>query len=121
MSGGNFAGRTGRGDGQSALGGDRGDHDRHHGHRREFGFAGGLAAGSVLGYGYGGYDPYTYFGYYDPDYDDSYAYDDPGYDGYSDSVVSSGTDPSYCAQRYKAYDPASGTYLGRDGQRHPCP
>jgi hypothetical protein len=36
-------------------------------------------------------------------------------------VVSSGTDPSYCAQRYKSYDPASGTYLGRDGLRHPCP
>jgi hypothetical protein len=24
-------------------------------------------------------------------------------------------------QRYKSYDPASGTYLGYDGQRHPCP
>ena len=28
---------------------------------------------------------------------------------------------SYCAQRYKSYDPSSGTYLGYDGQRHPCP
>ncbi|TGN84366.1 BA14K family protein [Bradyrhizobium yuanmingense] len=28
---------------------------------------------------------------------------------------------SYCAQRYRSYDPASGTYLGRDGLRHPCP
>lgn len=27
----------------------------------------------------------------------------------------------YCAQRYRSYDPASGTYLGRDGRRHPCP
>lgn len=27
----------------------------------------------------------------------------------------------YCAQRYKSYDPASGTYLGYDGQRHACP
>ncbi|MGT2438497.1 BA14K family protein [Bradyrhizobium betae] len=27
----------------------------------------------------------------------------------------------YCAQRYKSYDPASGTYLGFDGQRHSCP
>jgi hypothetical protein len=27
----------------------------------------------------------------------------------------------YCAQRYKSYDPATGTYLGFDGQRHPCP
>ncbi|PSO23187.1 BA14K family protein [Bradyrhizobium sp. MOS002] len=28
---------------------------------------------------------------------------------------------AYCAQRYKSYDPASGTYLGYDGARHPCP
>jgi hypothetical protein len=28
---------------------------------------------------------------------------------------------AYCMQRYKSYDPASGTYLGYDGQRHPCP
>jgi hypothetical protein len=27
----------------------------------------------------------------------------------------------YCAQRYRSYDPASGTYLGYDGNRHPCP
>jgi hypothetical protein len=62
---------------------------------------------------------------------DAYAYDDPGY-GYYDqpgydeddsvvAVVPGGADPSYCAQRYRSYDPASGTYLGYDGQRHPCP
>ena len=28
---------------------------------------------------------------------------------------------SYCAQRYKSYDPASGTYLAYDGQRYACP
>lgn len=28
---------------------------------------------------------------------------------------------SYCAQRYRSYDPGSGTYLGNDGVRHPCP
>jgi hypothetical protein len=108
VSGGNFAGRVG---GQFAhQGGHHGDHDRHHGYGRGLG----LAAGSALGYGYGGYyDPY--------DYDDGYAYNDPGYDGYSGSAVASGDDPSYCAQRYKSYDPTSGTYLGADGLRHPCP
>lgn len=30
-----------------------------------------------------------------------------------------GTD--YCARRYRSYDPYSGTYLGYDGYRHPCP
>jgi hypothetical protein len=35
--------------------------------------------------------------------------------------VYGGNTASYCAQRYKSYDPASGTYLGYDGLRHPCP
>lgn len=26
-----------------------------------------------------------------------------------------------CAQRFKSYNPRSGTYLGRDGYRHSCP
>jgi hypothetical protein len=25
-----------------------------------------------------------------------------------------------CAKRYRSFDPASGTYLGRDKLRHPC-
>jgi hypothetical protein len=28
---------------------------------------------------------------------------------------------AYCFSRFKSYDPASGTYLGYDGLRHPCP
>lgn len=28
---------------------------------------------------------------------------------------------NYCAQRFRSYDPGSGTYLGRDGRRHRCP
>jgi BA14K-like protein len=28
---------------------------------------------------------------------------------------------AYCMDRYKSYDPRSGTYLGYDGYRHPCP
>lgn len=27
---------------------------------------------------------------------------------------------SGCARRYRSYDPASGTYLGKDGVRHAC-
>ena len=73
----------------------------------------------ALGYGYGGgYDP----SYYDDDYayNDYYDYPDygiasPGY------VVSSNDSVAYCEQRYKSYDPASGTFLGYDGLRHPCP
>jgi hypothetical protein len=75
-----------------------------------------------LGYGYGGYYDPSYYG-------DDYAYN--GYDdnGYYDTgipvesgvvVSTAGGDASYCAQRYRSYDPASGTYLGYDGLRHPC-
>jgi hypothetical protein len=28
---------------------------------------------------------------------------------------------AYCMQRFRSYDPRSGTYLGFDGLRHPCP
>src|SRR4029077_9702826 len=28
---------------------------------------------------------------------------------------------AYCMQRFRSYDPNSGTYLGFDGLRHPCP
>lgn len=28
---------------------------------------------------------------------------------------------AYCSQRFRSYDPASGTYLGKDGYRRACP
>lgn len=28
---------------------------------------------------------------------------------------------AYCAQRFRSYDPASGTYLSTDGNRYACP
>jgi hypothetical protein len=41
----------------------------------------------------------------------------PGYD----YATAPGDDDAYCAQRFRSYDPASGTYLGYDGFRHSCP
>ena len=37
-------------------------------------------------------------------------------------VVGSGANEGSagCAQRFHSFDPATGTYLGRDGARHPC-
>ncbi len=32
-----------------------------------------------------------------------------------------GNGTTYCEQRFKSFDPISGTYLGFDGMRHPCP
>ena len=71
---------------------------------------GAVAAGSGPYYGYGpgyGYD-------YGPDYGYDYA---PG----PVVVERSGGAEAYCEQRFRSYDPASGTYLGYDGMRHPCP
>lgn len=70
---------------------------------------GGLATGLIIGgaiarsynypYGY----PYSY----------PYAAAPYPYPG-GDAV-------GYCLRRFRSYDPASGTYLGYDGYRHPCP
>jgi hypothetical protein len=72
---------------------------------------GGAIASQGYGYGYGssyGYAP----GYYDDQYYD---------DGAVAVAPAGGDDVDYCVQTYKSYDPQSGTYLGYDGQRHPCP
>jgi hypothetical protein len=90
---------------------------RHHGHGGDF--WPGAVAGAVVG---GALASNYYYGgpYYGPGYsDDSYAY----YDDDAPVAVEAAPDgdASYCAQRYRSYDPASGTYLGHDGRRHPCP
>ena len=36
------------------------------------------------------------------------------------SVGSSGADASHCRQRWAYYNPASGKYMGDDGEWHPC-
>jgi hypothetical protein len=96
-------------------GGDRG---------RGGGFWPGVAAGAAVG----ALGSYAYYGGPDygwgPDYYDDTYYDNGYYD--NDGAVAvvpgvAGADSSYCAQRYRSYDPATGTYLGFDGQRHPCP
>jgi hypothetical protein len=41
---------------------------------------------------------------------------------YYEPAPSVAGDPiAYCMQRFRSYDPASQTYLGYDGLRHPCP
>jgi hypothetical protein len=83
-------------------------------HHRGGGFWPGVAVGAAIG---GSYAYYGGPGYYDQGY-----YDDGYYDsGVVAAVPAEGGDASWCAQTYRSYDPASGTYLGYDGQRHPCP
>jgi hypothetical protein len=37
------------------------------------------------------------------------------------SAAANNNTVAYCSQRFRSYDPRSGTYLGYDGYRHPCP
>ena len=83
----------------------RGGRGRYYGGR---GGGAGVAAGVISGMILGGMlaGP-RYYGYAPgPSYG-------PGYYG-GDAV-------GYCMRRFKSYDPNSGTYLGYDGYRHPCP
>jgi hypothetical protein len=75
------------------------DHDRDD--RGDRGaFAAGVAAGVVLG--------------------GALAVPGPGI--YVVPVPSPADDPiAYCTQTYSSYDPQSGTYIGDDGNPHPCP
>jgi hypothetical protein len=80
-----------------------------------WGVGAGLLGGAIVGgalaspYYYGA--PYGYApGYYYP----APAYGPPVYGPPPDAVA-------YCSRRYRSYDPNSGTFLGNDGYRHPCP
>ncbi|WP_426418931.1 BA14K family protein [Bradyrhizobium genosp. A] len=44
----------------------------------------------------------------------------PGHWARSAYASTAGAPSSSCARRYRSYDPASGTFLGRDGRRRAC-
>ena len=54
-----------------------------------------------------GWGPYPYYSYYGAGY------------SYSAGYQAGAADTARCMER--SYDPDSGTYLGRDRRRHPCP
>jgi len=86
---------------------------------RGFGWGGaaaGLAAGAIVGGAVAASQPW--YGY---DYDYSPGYYSYGYAPGGYVATAPGDDVAYCEQRFRSYDPASGTYLGYDGLRHPCP
>lgn len=112
-----FSARVGGGGGGTHFAGGRGWHGGgghwHGGHRHGGGgFFPGVVAGALVGGALASSGPYYY--------DDDYGYYD---DGPAVEVVPGGVGDSvaYCQQRYRSYDVASGTYLGYDGLRHPCP
>lgn len=84
------------------------------------------------GYYYDYYPGYAYGPGYG--YDDAYGYDNAYGYGYAAGPAvavapgpivaqgyGGGDSVAYCDARFRSYDPASGTYLGFDGMRHPCP
>ena len=83
-----------------------------------WGLGGGLAAGAIIGSALAA--PYYYGGYYGggPYYAAPYYAPGPGY---YDDEGGGGDGVAYCMQRYRTYDPRSGTFRGNDGYRHPCP
>lgn len=80
------------------------------------GIAGALIGSAIIGatrpYGYYDNSGYGAYGAYEPGYDQGYVAASP----YAD-----GREVTYCVQRFRSYDVASGTYLGFDGLRHSCP
>ncbi|WP_316230588.1 BA14K family protein [Bradyrhizobium sp. SZCCHNR1051] len=68
---------------------------RSYGHRHGYGAGaaalGGLAAGAIIG------------------------------GAIANSRAEAANAQAYCAQRFRSYDPGSGTYLGNDGLHHSCP
>lgn len=95
----------------------------YHGGGAAAGLGIGLAAGALIGGAIAaGSNPY----YYGPGY--GYGYGGPAYYPAPAPVVvaprygyGGGDAEAYCMQRYRSYDPASGTYLNYDGNRYPCP
>jgi hypothetical protein len=101
-----------------------------------WGVGGGFVAGAIIGGAlaapyYYGPGPYYYGGgpYY---YGGGPYYPAPGYGapapayyggpapaGYGQAP--GGDAVAYCMHRFHSYDPRTGTYLGTDGGRHPCP
>ena len=83
---------------------------RNHGGAIAAGVIGGLIVGGIIASHsqYYDYPPYGYAAPYPP-----YGYYAPYPAG--DGAI------AYCAQRFRSYDPMSGTYLGYDGYRHRCP
>ena len=76
------------------------------------GIAGAIIGGAIIG----ATQPYGYY-YGSRPYYGRRAY----YPGYSVAPYPIYDAVAYCMQRFRSYDPLSGTYLGFDGFRHPCP
>jgi hypothetical protein len=48
-------------------------------------------------------------------------YCDPAYAAPPPPQAVAGDAVTYCMQKYRSYDPRTGTFMGLDGIRRPCP
>jgi hypothetical protein len=96
--------------------------------RRGWGAGAGIIGGVIivpappLPYYYDPYYPRAYYDYPGPTYYPDRYYYPRSYRGirvYED--LDDVDAEAYCIRRFRSYDPESGTYLGYDGRRHPCP
>ncbi len=97
-----------------------------YGYRRGWGPGAGVGIGLAAGALIGGAIAAGSSPYYGPGYGYGYGYGGPAYYPAPAPVVvapgyGGGDAEAYCMQRYRSYDPASGTYLNYDGNRYPCP
>ena len=92
------------------------------GYRPGYGWGAAAAVGAI-GAGVA-YSNYYDNGYYNTGYSDT-GYYDGGYPngGYDTGYVTAGGSDAIaaCAQRFRTYDIASQTYIGKGGVRRPCP
>jgi hypothetical protein len=102
----------------------------HGGWHGGWGFGGAVAAGVIGGAVAAATSPFWAPGYYD--YYGGYPYSPYGYNTYyapppavavapGPVVAQNGDDVAWCQSRYRSYNPSTGTFLGYDGQNHPCP
>jgi hypothetical protein len=83
--------------------------------------AGGVVAGALVGSALAApyYRPWPYYyPYYPGPY---YAPAPAGYYAPGYGPAPGGGAVAYCMRRFRSYNPQTGTYLGTDGYRHPCP
>jgi hypothetical protein len=87
---------------------------------------GGIAAGAAIAaataplWGPNYYD-YTYgYGPYDGGYGPGYGYGAYSYGPSAPMVAEGGGGVAWCQANFRSYNPATGLYLGYDGQYHPC-
>jgi hypothetical protein len=91
---------------------------RHH--RPNYGYNNGYRYNNGYGYGFNGYG-------YGFGYDNGGALVAAGILGLmagalvANPIRNTYPGGSYCQQRFRSYNPATGTYTGYDGFQHPCP